>query len=78
MLLLIIGAGIYDNLDSWFGDRGTVETQVQPEQMSVEPEIVIEDTEVSSEQIEEVLSEDAETVLDVIPVEVISGEGQGE
>jgi len=78
MLLLIIGAGIYDNLDSWFGDRGTVETQVQPEQMSVEPEIVIEDTEVSSEQIEEVLSEDVETVLDVIPVEVISGEGQSE
>lgn len=80
LLLLIIGAGIYDN---WFGSKEAIETQVQPEGNSVDSEIIIEDTEeVYTEKLEEdkemSISEDANAILDVIPVEVISGEEQRE
>lgn len=78
LLLLIIGAGVYDNFDNWFGNREAIETQVQSEQMSEEPEIIIEDTESLDEQTKDLVSENAEEGQEVIPVEVISGEGQQE
>lgn len=77
MLILVIGMGIYDNRNMFFENNGSVQTNVQPEHVSSETGIVVEDidgTEVSGGVIAEENKEGStETAIEVIPVEVISG-----
>ena len=77
MLILVVGMGIYDNRDNLFQRKGSVEANVEPEKISTEEGIMIEDvdtTEVSTEPLQDAKEESTETVMDIIPVEVISGE----
>lgn len=81
MLLLVVGMGIYDNRDNLFGRKSAIETNVQPEHISTESGIIIEDvesTETSVDVSAESALESTETVMDIIPVEVISGEERQE
>ena len=77
MLLLVIGIGIYDNKEIFLQENKTIEVNAVPEAVHTETGILIEDineTEVSVEK-EEISTE---TVGDIIPVEVISGEQKQE
>ena len=81
MLIIVIGMGVYDNRDSLFLKQNSVETNVIPEKIATEEGIVIEEvdaTELSSEVLKESKEESTETVMDIIPVEVISGEKRQE
>ena len=81
MLVLVIGMGVYDNRDNLFQKESAVEADVTPETISTETGIIIEDvelTENSTELLQESKEEGTETVQDIIPVEVISGEKRQE
>lgn len=77
MLLLVIGMGVYDNREMFLQNNKSIEVNAVPEQTSTETGIIIEgvdDTEVSVEEEEQA----TETVGDVIPIEVISGQERQE
>jgi len=81
MLVLVIGMGVYDNRDTIFRKTDSVEVNAAPEKISTEAGIIIEDvnsTETYAEPIQEGKVESTETVMDIIPVEVISGEKRQE
>lgn len=84
MLILVIGVGVFENRDSIFDGDDAIETNITPEQISTEAGIIIEDIEnveeagVNAEVVApaddtETMLNSAETSLDIIPVEVISG-----
>jgi len=81
MLVLVIGMGVYDNRDNLFQKGDSIEANVMPEKISTEAGILIEEvnnTEVSVELLQDNKDESTETVMDIIPVEVISGEKRQE
>ncbi len=73
MLLFVIGVGAYENRDSIFGQKTSIETNVVQEEDSTETGILIEEVEINKN---DETMESTETSVDIIPVEVIPGTEQ--